>query len=524
MASRKWEKVGEIVGGKDEGASGATLGKRLWEGKEYDYLFDIEINGAPLKLPFNRGDVRAQMVARPRSTRPTPGSSQAHALPAPPRLTSPSVCSIHGGCVRSQDPWMAAQQWIWKHDLDQSHLDAVANHLVANTPGNTPNAGYGNVDPFTSGGAYRPGAGSTGPVGSGGNADPYTSGGAYRPGPASAQPAGGGGGNADPFTSSGAYRPGPHPGMPPSGGTDPLSAKRSRPADASAAFATFDACKHDAVLGKLLQFNGQVAPLALDDVAIARLTAVVEALKAGPTSARAANLGAADVALFIGVNGSEGMLAWPTQYLFPALDLFRLVVLLPAAAAQLAAASPPLLPRLITMLTKCQEAGAADKPAAAATLMLLRACANMASCAELRLPVAMEASALLDTLNAPLEYGPANNRLAAATLLLNLTSLLAHGGAVPAEAALRSDAWTLQALSLLAFALALPAVLAEEETLHRLLAALASLVSGHAAASAAADTARELELPATLTALVLPPTASPLVLAAKERCLAALNK
>jgi hypothetical protein len=99
--------VGEVVGGKDDGGSGATLGKRMFEGKEYDYLFDIDINGMPLKLPFNSGD----------------------------------------------DPWMTAQQWIWKNDIDQMHLDAVAKHLIDNTPGNTPNVGYGNVDPFTSGGA-----------------------------------------------------------------------------------------------------------------------------------------------------------------------------------------------------------------------------------------------------------------------------------------------------------------------------------------------------------------------------------
>ena len=74
MAARKWEKVGEVMGGKDDGGSGATLGSRMFEGKEYDYLFDIDINGKYVKLPFNRGD----------------------------------------------DPWMTAQQWIWKNDIDQA--------------------------------------------------------------------------------------------------------------------------------------------------------------------------------------------------------------------------------------------------------------------------------------------------------------------------------------------------------------------------------------------------------------------
>lgn len=43
------------------------------------FLFDIDINGSMLKLPFNLGD----------------------------------------------DPYMAAQQWLWKNDVDQGFLDQV---------------------------------------------------------------------------------------------------------------------------------------------------------------------------------------------------------------------------------------------------------------------------------------------------------------------------------------------------------------------------------------------------------------
>ena len=78
---RTWNKVGEIVGSKDGGGGGSTLGKRTYEGKEYDYLFDIDLDGATAKLPFNKGD----------------------------------------------DPWMAAQQFIWRHGLDQAVLDTVAS-------------------------------------------------------------------------------------------------------------------------------------------------------------------------------------------------------------------------------------------------------------------------------------------------------------------------------------------------------------------------------------------------------------
>ena len=68
-----------------------------FDGKEWDYLFDIDINGEFVKLPFNRGD----------------------------------------------DPWMAAQQWIWKNGLDQAFLDETANHLIVNTPGNVVSSNSG---------------------------------------------------------------------------------------------------------------------------------------------------------------------------------------------------------------------------------------------------------------------------------------------------------------------------------------------------------------------------------------------
>ena len=60
-------------------AQGASLGKRSYGGEEWDYLLDVEVDSTKLKLPLNRGD----------------------------------------------DPWMAAQKFIWEHNLDQSNLDQV---------------------------------------------------------------------------------------------------------------------------------------------------------------------------------------------------------------------------------------------------------------------------------------------------------------------------------------------------------------------------------------------------------------
>lgn len=47
---QSWQKIGEVVGGVGSGT------KKLFEGKEYDYVFDIDIGAGPegmLKLPYN---------------------------------------------------------------------------------------------------------------------------------------------------------------------------------------------------------------------------------------------------------------------------------------------------------------------------------------------------------------------------------------------------------------------------------------------------------------------------------------
>ena len=396
-ASNSWEKVGEVTNAKED--AGATLGKRMFEGQEYDYLFDIDINGAMIKLPFNRGD----------------------------------------------EPYMVAQQWMWKHDIDQMFLDQVAKHIMDNTPGNVPQTGTGNVDPFTSGGAYRPGAPPSTGAGAGGNVDPFTSGGAYRP-----QPAGGGGGGG---SSSGGAR----------GYEDGLSAKRYRPGDADKGMGPppptmllHDACKHDAVLGKLMEFNAQLAAageaVAMDETRSSRLAAVVRTLKER-TMFHASTVSALDVDVFVGsAEADGGLLAWPTAQLFPCLDLFRLLVLHPAAAPHLTAANRlPLVPRLLSLLSTAAEKAPSEKPAMAALLMLLRTFGNMAAMAPLRPLIAPSASALLDVLSSPLEGGPTPARLAAATLLHNLAALVTASD-LSSEAQLQTDGVPLQALSLVGHA------------------------------------------------------------------------
>lgn len=443
VAAQTWEKIGEITG--QNSSEGAALGKKIFEGKEWDFVFDIDLygpNAPPVRLPFNRGD----------------------------------------------DPWMAAQQFLWKHDLDQGFLDQVANHIVQNTPGNVVQPGGGNVDPFTAGGAYQPGGGSSGGFGgsSGGNADPFTSGGAYRPGGGGGAPSvGGGGGFEDPISAN-RYRPGNAPGPAPA----------PAPAAPASAYAQFDTCKHDAALGKLLEFNGSLGGAAqpLGDADVAALTAMVELLKGGGGKAA---ITPAHVALFTGGGAGGGLLAWPAKCIFPALDLLRLVLLQPSAAEHVAAVQPPLLPRLAALL------GAdADK---ATTLTVLRCFANALYNVPLRPTAAAAASAIMDTLATPIESGATGVRLAACTALVNLSSALAEGAL--AHAGGDADALQMQALSLCAHALSVGAFVepAEEEALYRVLVALSALLG---IGASTLDVAHDLDLGTALKALQLPPTAA----------------
>lgn len=131
----KWNSLGDVVGAA--GGTQSTSGKTLFEGKEYDYVFTVDISDTapPLKLPYNRGE----------------------------------------------DPWMVAQSFIHKNDLPQVYLDQVANFIVTNSDSapiseTTLSASY--HDPFTGEARYIPSSASNfGPAT--GNVDPFTGGSSY---------------------------------------------------------------------------------------------------------------------------------------------------------------------------------------------------------------------------------------------------------------------------------------------------------------------------------------------------------
>lgn len=83
--ANQWSLVGDVTG-----AAGGEQhsGKTLYEGREYDYVFSVDVeDGKPaLKLPYNNGE----------------------------------------------DPYMSAQKFIYKYELPQTYLDQVANFIIQN--------------------------------------------------------------------------------------------------------------------------------------------------------------------------------------------------------------------------------------------------------------------------------------------------------------------------------------------------------------------------------------------------------
>ncbi|NXN99308.1 PLAP protein, partial [Rhinopomastus cyanomelas] len=112
----RWIKIGDVVG--SSGATQQTSGKVLFEGKEYDYVFTIDVNegGPSYKLPYNITD----------------------------------------------DPWLTAYNFVEKNNLSPVFTDQVAYFIMDNTKGRAVfNASSEFSDPFTGAGRYMPSASSS---------------------------------------------------------------------------------------------------------------------------------------------------------------------------------------------------------------------------------------------------------------------------------------------------------------------------------------------------------------------------
>lgn len=217
-SSQQWVKIGEVVGGVGSGQ------KKLYEGKEYDYVFDVDIADGvpPLKLPFNLGE----------------------------------------------NPYAAAQRFLEKNDLPQQYIDQVVQFIDKNTSG-VSLGGPQYADPYTGASRYQP-SGSSSSGGGGAAAAPQTS------GPSTSDSSiYTGARNVDPYTSS---------APPASSAVTPGSAGAAASAILpQRTFLAFKTANFTAIKNKLSQVNQQestqLTPLELDQI-----NQLITQLEAGSSS------------------------------------------------------------------------------------------------------------------------------------------------------------------------------------------------------------------------------------------------
>jgi len=97
-ATESWTKIGDVVNAVSQSQ------KQTYEGIEYDYVFDVDVQeGAPpLKLPYNV----------------------------------------------SENPYAAAQRFLEKNGLEMGYIDQVVKFIEQNTGGVQLGTGSGAVDPY----------------------------------------------------------------------------------------------------------------------------------------------------------------------------------------------------------------------------------------------------------------------------------------------------------------------------------------------------------------------------------------
>ncbi|KAG9123458.1 hypothetical protein FRC07_014916, partial [Ceratobasidium sp. 392] len=128
----KWVKVGEVVDAVGQNR------KQLFEGKEYDYVFKVDIKDGepPLSLPYNA----------------------------------------------TENPYSAAQRFLASNDLSMEYLDQVVSFIEKNSGGVKVQSGQDFVDPYTGASRYQAPP-STGTQSSNANSyvDPFTGANRYAP-------------------------------------------------------------------------------------------------------------------------------------------------------------------------------------------------------------------------------------------------------------------------------------------------------------------------------------------------------
>ncbi|KAL9646959.1 hypothetical protein ABK040_013817 [Willaertia magna] len=341
---QKWDKIGEVVeGGAGVGKEFAS-GKTHHNGKMYDYVFDVELeHGGGLrnfKLPYNKGD----------------------------------------------NPFFAAQQFIWDNELSQYYLDQIARFIVDNSETNDMEDVPTEAMP----------------------SDPYT------------------GGQRETFT---AKRPTPRKETQTT--NEPVFStfakeqvqyqkeleereKQKNIKHFPANFKILDQANYDGILKKLTEFNTSIAnteeskSLALSDSEVQTLQTLCSLLKSAQGDKVTTNH----------ISIVEKLLQWPSDKVFPAVDLFRLLILTTPAAIYYAEQyknGSNILGKIITLCF-------GPSSTVAMKMLGLRAFVNMFFISQIRFVVVKHGSLILDNTLKSGESDNLNVRSAYALLLSNIAT------------------------------------------------------------------------------------------------------
>ncbi|XP_032511114.2 phospholipase A-2-activating protein [Danaus plexippus] len=320
-AGGTWEELGDVMG-----STPPTQGKTMYQGQEYDFVFSVDIkDGAPpIKLPFNK----------------------------------------------TEDPWVAAQAFIHKHELPQVYLEQVANFIITNAKlDSVPASSNGYADPFTGESRYVPSSASpAGPTGG----LPTVSSGPLK----------------DPFTGEGAY----------------TTSSNEKPLIPHDAYIRFDAANLKAIHDKLKEFNSKVGDglNAFTDEQIENI------VKLGEMDC---TFNPETVTLL------KKMLEWPKEILFPVLDVTRLAVRNKDINTQIfdTTYGPNFVKYLLTLLS--------PDNLSPNQLLSIRVLVNAFSALSGEMLVLSARERLLETMNMLTNISN-NAQIAAMSLLLNLSVAL----------------------------------------------------------------------------------------------------
>jgi len=389
-AQSQWTKFGEVV----DAASAPA--KSIAHGREYDYVFDVDLGDGhpPRKLGYNA----------------------------------------------NENPWVVAQEFLWREELSQYYLDEVARFIMANSsPISLSQAGQGNQDPLT-------------------------------------------GGAGDPFTGSSSYHtPAVSQALPSSG-----SVSSTPPATVTSGFTYFpnrvmvyfDQSNFEGILKKLREFSAQLSTSqdaskawSQDGKEAVAVECLIKTLKE-TSRYHASSFNDQELRVV------RKMLTWPSPLRFPVLDLVRSMALHPVGAAYFS--RPEAWQELETVLLDSLW----DNTVVPNTMLALRVLANLFNTKSSRDVVLQHAETLLEAAADAARSSNKNIRLSLATLLLNFSVQLQDMGS--------GFEGKMQVISILAEMLGPES---EDEVMYSALVALGTLASNDPAIQ---GLAKDLEIPSNL--------------------------